>query len=334
MVLYITGIGKAGAIAVSFLASLAISLAYALLPRMSVLLGMGPNPGRIAGVIGALAPVNFWAQTNGVFDSSYTALLLVLGLILLLSSTFSAKQGALFGSVLGLAFLANSASLPALAAAAAILVWVRKSSLRQALHYSCIAGLMFVLVISPWVLRNRIVFGHWVLSRTNFGLELWLSNSDTATGDLELNVRSEHFGKQHPMSSKAEFVKVQQMGEIAYNAEKYQIARDWIASHKERFRELVAERVLLFWVPRMNRNWQTVFEGLVSLMGLWGIVSAVRRKELMHLVPAAVVLAYPVVYYLIQSSPRYRFPIEPVLLLMGAIPIWRLIPASMKPLQG
>ncbi len=72
----------------------------------------------------------------------------------------------------------------------------------------------------------------------------------------------------------------------------------------------------------------------MSLMDFWGIVSAILRKESILLVPAAVVLVYPTVYYLMQSSPRYRFPIEPVLLLMSAIPIWRLIPASLKPLQG
>lgn len=164
-------------------------------------------------------------------------------------------------------------------------------------------------------------------------LRVFAIHSDIATGDLERNVRSEYFAKQHPFPSKAERLKVKQMGEIAYNAEKYQIARTWIASHTERFMELIAERIFLFWVPQMNRNWQTAFEGIMSLMGFWGIVSAILRKESILLVPAAVVLVYPTVYYLIQSSPRYRFPIEPVLLLMGIIPIWRLIPALLKPFQ-
>jgi hypothetical protein len=63
VLLRVFGTGAAGALAISVLASAAAALAFALLPALAVAGGIGLTSGVLAGVAGALLPVNFWAQT-------------------------------------------------------------------------------------------------------------------------------------------------------------------------------------------------------------------------------------------------------------------------------
>jgi 4-amino-4-deoxy-L-arabinose transferase-like glycosyltransferase len=81
-----------------------------------------------------------------------------------------------FGALWGFALLVN----PALGSLLAVLLaWcsydlhLRK---RAWLKPALASILVSVIVISPWLLRNRVVFGHWVFLRSNFGAEFALGN--------------------------------------------------------------------------------------------------------------------------------------------------------------
>ena len=107
-------------------------------------------------------------------------------------------------------------------------------------------------------------------------------------------------------------------GEAAYQRSKQRQALAWIASHKRRFLLLTAERFRLFWLPNMRRSWQSVFEAALTLLGLCGLAFLFWKGYAFAWVAIAALVAYPAVYDVIQVSPRYRLPLEPILLLRAA----------------
>ena len=182
---------------------------------------------------------------------------------------------------------------------------------------------MFAILL-PWAIRNWAVLGSPIFTRSDFGLELQVSNNDLATADLEKNVRTPVFQQLHPTTSVEQGEKVRVMGEVAYGNEKKQEAYRWIAAHPGPFLGLTIRRVALFWFPRMHRLWQSAIEGAVSLVGICGFLLALKRKERIAWVSSPVMVLFPAIYYLIQSSPRYRLPIEPFTFLFGAylVSLW------------
>ncbi len=113
-------------------------------------------------------------------------------------------------------------------------------------------------------------------------------------------------------------MRAQRLGEVAYNRSKQQEAVAWIASHKQRFAVLTIERAWLFWFPRMQRKVQTVCEAIVSLLGFCGLVLAFHRRLLIFWICLPAFTLFPAIYYIVQASPRYRFPIEPLMFLFAA----------------
>ena len=63
----IFGMGVAGELAQEVLNSSVSSLLYALLPSLASVSGIGVEAGVLAGLVGALVPVNFWCDTKGSF---------------------------------------------------------------------------------------------------------------------------------------------------------------------------------------------------------------------------------------------------------------------------
>jgi len=147
---------------------------------------------------------------------------------------------------------------------------------------------------------------------------LQVSNNDMMTADLERNGRRPEFGLVHPYIGAVERTKVKMLGEVSYNRSKERQAFAWIVTHKLRFLQLTAERLRLFWFPDMNRPWQSLFEATLTLAGLGGLALLFWRGNVLALVASVALVAYSAVYYIIQVSPRYRFPLEPMLFLLSA----------------
>jgi len=177
--------------------------------------------------------------------------------------------------------------------------------------------LVIVLVMTPWAIRNQRVLGALIWTRSDFGLELQVSNNDLLTADLEHNLHLPGHAMFHPFTGAAQFARVQRLGEVAYGRAKEQQAFAWIASHPRQFLLLTVERFRLFWLPDMRRSWQSVLEAGLTLLGLCGLGSLLRNRYEFAWGAVAVLAAYPAVYYLIQVSPRYRSPVEPILFLLA-----------------
>jgi hypothetical protein len=318
----IFGTGPGGVRAMSVLASVESSLAFALLPVLSIASGLGLRCGALAGVGGAITPVNFWNQTNGSFEAPLTAVFLVMLCILFCrvweARSLTLRESILFGIVAGAACLTSPAIIPVL------IVWAILSAVRFRQHFRWVAifagigAALAIVMLSPWAVRNYRSLGTLIWTRSNFGLELQVSNNDLMTADLERNVVMPEFALFHPHNGARERARVKAMGEVRYGNAKLREALAWIAFHPSRFASLTAQRFALFWAPRMLRPWQTLFEAALSFAALAGLLFLFFEGSSSAWVFAAAITAYPPVYYLIQSAPRYRLPLEGILFLMAA----------------
>jgi hypothetical protein len=316
------GTGPRGALAIRISGSAAAAAGFALLPALAVAGGLGLSSGALAGMAGALLPVNFWAQTSGTFDAPFTSMVLA-ALCLLLCRAWAAAQftkaeGAVFGVAAGFGCLLSPGLIPVLAAWSIASVVRYRRQLRRVLAFLAVAAVCVLSILAPWAIRNYRVLGSLIWTRSDFGLELQVSNNDIVTPDLERNVRLPEFALLHPFSGAGERAKVRMAGEVAYQRSKERQAFAWIASHKRRFLLLTAERLRLFWLPDMARPWQSVLEAALALLGLCGLALLFWKRYAFAWVASATLIAYPAVYYVIQVSPRYRFPLEPILFLLAA----------------
>ena len=242
------------------------------------------------------------AESNRVRD--WCAYGLLWGFTLMTNGTLASLLPFLLG---WLAYRARERGLP----------WLKRPAL---------AAGVIVLCCAPWTIRNYVVFHSVVPLRSVLGLQLWLGNNDQYR---------DHFpGWLHPIDNVAERAKYVRMGEIAYMDEKRQEAIHWMLSHPRREAQLFEQRFIATWLgtPHPVRDFfstqdllfdsalSSVSNFLASLGALAGIVVLCRdRRMRMYAFPVAVYpILFPFAFYLSQALFRYRYPIDPVVLLLVA----------------
>jgi 4-amino-4-deoxy-L-arabinose transferase-like glycosyltransferase len=282
-------------------------------------LTVGRSAGLWAAALWALFPwFSKWSVT-WLWDTSLSALLLSLLFwhALRLAQNSSRKSWIWFGALWGGALLIN----PALGSFLPVsLGWCgtelrrRKQEWLKPAAYSL---LICLAVISPWLIRNRVVFGRWVFLRSNFGFEFALGNYHASSG--------RGWGGSHPSGNQKEFQKYWQMGEIAYVESRQRQAIEFVKKYPAEFAALTAKRVVYFWdgsamdyLGTSPAYWAPSSFVVMSLMLLPALLVARRRTP--HAWPMffGLFLVYPTPYYLTFSQVRYRHPIEPLMLLLIA----------------
>ena len=322
-VIRLFGSGVAGYFALAILSSASASLALALLPRLSLICGFGALPGVLAGLAGAALPVNFWGVITNTFDSPFTGLAFVVLCCIMcriwLSESFSLRWDLAFGFAAAICCLLNAVVLPVLALWFALGCWRFRAQAGTFLRHSSVAAMMILAALAPIAIRNRIELGRTIWTRSNLGLELQVSNNDYVGPELETNLSNRFWLASHPFTSAVEREKVKRLGEPAYGDQKLAQAVAWIESHPRRFLVLSAERVLIFWFPVMHRWPQTAIEGLMTLTGFTGLIALFRDRNSLAWVFAASLAGYSAIYTVVEAGPRYRYPIEALLLLLAGV---------------
>jgi 4-amino-4-deoxy-L-arabinose transferase-like glycosyltransferase len=170
--------------------------------------------------------------------------------------------------------------------------------------------LVAVVVICPWTVRNWAVLRTLVPLRSNFGEELWKGNHPGGLGRIEFGIG--------PADNVAQRERYQQLGEIAYVRQRRWEALQFIRQSPIRYARLVLYRVEYWWFAQGEGAPIFIFYRLLSVLSLTGMALAWRRWRVAGTLPlfgAAVV--YPLVYYLTDVYARYRYPIEPFLMVFA-----------------
>jgi hypothetical protein len=179
-----------------------------------------------------------------------------------------------------------------------------------------LSSIVFFLVLSPWLIRNYEVFGHFVFIRDDFGLQFRLGNWKGADGMLMAYLQ--------PNLNQLEFQKFQRMGELAYAADCKRLAFDWVRANPGRFAVISLKRFFYYWngVPKPTDS-QSFWDFRSSLflawsvLAIWGVGRALRQKRHAAWLFAGLMLTYPTTYYFVFPHARYRHPIEPELLILA-----------------
>jgi hypothetical protein len=271
----------------------------------------------------AIFPNAILLAYESLWETSLSALL---GVTLLWAALAVAEAPRLrawigYGLLWGLTLMSNAALL---SLGPFQLGWAayRRRTWRGAVLAAGVAALCCV----PWTVRNYRVFDTFVPLRSILGLQLWVGNNPQA--------KVIWLGDQHPIHDSAERARYVEMGEIAYMRQKYHDALDYIATHPRREAELIAGRFVSLWAggsPSPVGDWIRVHSAwfryvllfnLAVAVGSWVGVFRLAWARSRYTIPVAVYpLVFPWAYYLTLSLPRYRHPIDPVLMLLAVLAI-------------
>lgn len=265
----------------------------------------------------ALLPnVMFWC-TRWVWETSLSALLLAI--VFWLALTMEDRDGwtpwLWFGLLWGVIAL-TSTSLLSFLPAAGLWAWYRRSKRgKGSLACVIIASVVFIVCLCPWIIRNYRTFGQFIFVRDNFGAELRMGNGEGADGSW-----MEYL---HPTQSVFAMREYRSMGELKYVAMRRQQALDYIRADYGRFVILCIRRFTYFWAgspkatrpPWLNQAKNSLFLAS-SLLMFWGLARSLRLRRPGAWLVFWLVLLYPIVYYVVFPSPRYRNPIEPEMTIL------------------
>jgi hypothetical protein len=208
-----------------------------------------------------------------------------------------------------------------------LLAWLAYRAWRAGRHWTSRPALALAAVILccvPWTVRNYEVFHAFVPLRSVFGLQLYVGNNEHA--------QEVWLGEQHPIHDSAERAEYIRLGELAYMAEKQRQAFAYVETHPSRVLLLMASRFIATWsggTPspladflHTHSLWfrcVLLFNVLAALGALAGIIILIRQRSPYWFPLAVFPVVFPCAYYVTLAYPRYRLPVDPVVLLLAAV---------------
>lgn len=294
-----------------------------------------------------LAPVRlFYSQISG---DLFSCLGIICGLIYFLRAQKSGRNWEWFvsGLLFGLAILSRSAVLVVAGTLTIglffVLAWRarRSSSLRlQGLAPVFIFAFAWIVVISPWVIRNSVAFGRPVVGSTLSGYYLYRQNHILPTDDYLRFVSGGEFEPvmEEMISRRQDLTGSEneaQMNEI-YLQEGVQIIREYPL----RYIMLSVYRFAMLWFnwgvnevygkPNTAGDIMMVIQNIFLLIG--GMIGL--RGRIQQTWPLLLsVLSFSGVYMAVMAHLPYIIPVTPALLALSAIALMQLGPLLTRPLQ-
>jgi hypothetical protein len=225
------------------------------------------------------------------------------------------------GVLWGLIALTNASLLLCLPA---MMVWVAWPELRgfrlgrRTVVGAVLTCVAFAAVLAPWVVRNERVMHAMVLTRDNFGTELYESTLERNDGFP--------WGTTVPLwTGDREYKQYVGMGEIAFAKMRGEEAKERIRARPWRTAKWTLDRFLFFWdgtphpagrhpVGEYLRQLSYCF---LSVCGLLGLGLMVRRRVDGAGLFALIFVLLPLPYYLVTVQPRFRHPMEPLIAVLA-----------------
>lgn len=215
----------------------------------------------------------------------------------------------LLGAAWGLAFYVSFSLAPVLVGLVALDLITRCPWV--ALRDCLLLVFAAVIVMSPWLVRNPVELHGWTTMRTGFGQNLRCSNHDGVHASIELINADPASRRMYALNSVEESRKVKAMGELAYDHSESRLALDWMYQHPGKFAVLSMERFGYFWAGPKEHPFEFVITTAYTLLGVIGLAFMARRVGAQHFrVWCVALIAYPVLYYVVQYTSRYRVPID------------------------
>lgn len=234
---------------------------------------------------------------------------------------------AAFGLLAGFAGLTEPSVLVMIPFLLALACWRLRRDGKRWFVPGFVACLTMAAAISPWIIRNSVVFHRFIPMRDNMGLELWMGNNG-----YELRWTSDDL---HPLHDAQELADYNSMGELAYNEHKMQQAKAFIHSHRAWYAWMSLRRAVYIWTSYWSFDPDYLdlepadpanipFATCLTLLGLLGLVMAWRDTPFEAIRYAGVLFLFPLMYYFSHPEPYHLRPVDPLLVMLACYAILSL----------
>jgi hypothetical protein len=311
------GTAVTGEIVKEFLTCALSSAQWALIPMLAACFGLPRRAMLLAGITGALLPVKWRVDTLGDWEAVVAAVALLalsaLTVWIWREKRFEWRQAIGAGVAWGLGILTSASFLAAAVVVVFAGLWYFRGRDRVAwLWFSMLAGLAAGVVLSPWIIRNAIVMGAPLVTRSSFGIVLFSSFNDGSPAQQQpvAEGTQDTWKRYDPMYSEVEIAEVRKYGEVEYSRRKAASAKVWIAAHPRRTVELIAARFADYWFPVTRSRARAALWALLTVAGYGAAPLVWRASRATTIVFGAIMVGYSPVYFLEVSDARYKYPID------------------------
>jgi 4-amino-4-deoxy-L-arabinose transferase-like glycosyltransferase len=184
--------------------------------------------------------------------------------------------------------------------------------------FAVIAGL--IICVAPWFVRNYRTFHRFIPFRDTMGMELLIGNN----GDMS-HWRPAQIGPWHNPEDWKQF---KQLGELAYMARDRRWATAFIAAHPGFFVTATVRRIVYIWTGfwSLSRGYlaqepldvpNIFFSTTLTILCLMGLWRAFRESPVNAFAYAAMLLSFPLVYYITHVEVYYRRQIDPMMVVLA-----------------
>jgi 4-amino-4-deoxy-L-arabinose transferase-like glycosyltransferase len=288
--------------------------------------------GLLSALLLAIYPPSISLAVQRIWSASLfvCCLLLILLFFIRLSEHPSIKGGFFLGLILGFTALLDPIIVSLYPFAFVWLYLKAEGDRPTVLRMVIPIFLMSCLSIAPWIVRNYVVFGQFMFIKSNLGHELFLGKNAFAEGIADRTLKKQVSGEiPSPLLSEAERAYLNQADEASRNRLYRRKGINFIVEHPSRFVQLSLTRFALFWthMPRTRTLQGKITLGIylsmltLAVIGLCLRGTKGREVQLVFLCLLSLPLPY---YFTVVAHGRYRFPVEPLLMIFAGYTIYRI----------
>jgi len=268
----------------------------------------------------------YWAGPCFLFSESVFTFLVTLTVLVILR--WHAHKNTVNLVLVGVVSAATALTKPSFLVCMPLLffwfLFEQKNIPKAAKDYMLVAA-VFILCIMPWTIRNYAVF-HEFIPLSNESGDIFLEGNNPLARGSSVWVGQE-------MDSDQELLKKYSATEIKNM--KYKIALRYLLEHPRRIPYLFTKKLLVTWNFFSERGTYNFSYGLVLLFAAAGLCMVTRQRS--HW-PGALLLVLMFVWVsavcmMFFGHPRYRYPIEPCLIVAGAYGIGMLFTRAISSLR-
>lgn len=170
-----------------------------------------------------------------------------------------------------------------------------------------LAALTFLIIFSPWPIRNLRVMHSFIPFRSTFSYELWEGNHPGGNGDVVPNF--------WPLTNPQERALYLANGEVGYMRIKGSLVKAYISTHKVEFARFTMRRIVRFWIGASDMPGPMTV--MLALLAFSGMVLSWREARSIALLALPIAI-YPLPFYITHPNGRYQFILDPLLAIFAA----------------
>ena len=190
------------------------------------------------------------------------------------------------------------------------------------------ASVALMAMLSPWMIRNAMVFHRFIPMRDSMGLELWMGNNGYTTRWTSDDL--------HPLHDADELADYNRMGELAYMDHKSRQAHAYIDAHPGWYAWMSARRAIYLWTGFWSFNPKYLameptdpanipFATTMTLLAIAGLAVLWRRDRFSAMRYGGILFLFPAMYYFTHPEPYHMRTLDPLMVILaaGAVLAWR-----------